>query len=166
MPVEIVCTNEGLIFKDLDVIFIELLRQIPATADPGESATARARLYSQPAEDAATQEEWREYVEPELRHLFETANETVRSDLTQLDKKNENGLLEDNLPVPKRHFENWLSSLNQARLALAAKHGFTDAELAVHEASFFGNMRDLTLFQIHFYGFLQECIVREIERGS
>lgn len=163
MPVEIVCTKEGLTFKELDVIFIELLRKIPATADPGESAPARARLYPEPAEDGDVQMEWREYVKPELRHLFTTANQTVRGDLTPLEKPTRDGLLIDSLPVPKAHFESWLSSLNQARLALAAKHGFSDAELAANETPSLANERDLSLFQIHFYGFIQECLVRELE---
>jgi hypothetical protein len=56
-----------------------------------------------------------------------------------------------------------LSALNQARLAIAAKNGFTEIELNDHLHSPIGSRRDLSLFQVNFYGFLQEFILREME---
>ena len=61
------------------------------------------------------------------------------------------------------HSEAWLNALNQARLALAAKFDFTEAELCDHYRSPIGSRRDLSLFQVNFYGFLQEFILREME---
>jgi hypothetical protein len=57
-----------------------------------------------------------------------------------------------------------LSALNQARLVIAAKCNFTDGELCDHYRSPIGSRRDLSLFQVNFYGFLQEFILRELDR--
>ena len=159
---EITRTPDGLLLAKLDPFIVELLLKIPDAADPGENAAARDRLYSRPGDDPATNAEWQEYVEPELRKIFETANETVRRDLAQIRE----GTRKASLLVPAAHYENWLSTLNQSRLALAVKHEFTDAELAAEEALSLENERELSLFQIHFYGFLQECLIREINRSE
>jgi len=60
------------------------------------------------------------------------------------------------------HADAWLSALNQARLVIAAKNDFTDGELCDHYRSPIGSRRDLSLFQVNFYGFLQEFILREL----
>ena len=56
-----------------------------------------------------------------------------------------------------------MSALNQARLVIASKFAFTEAELCDHYRSPIGSRRDLSLFQVNFYGFLQEFILRELE---
>jgi hypothetical protein len=43
-----------------------------------------------------------------------------------------------------------------------AKNNFTDGELCDHYRSPIGSRRDLSLFQVNFYGFLQEFILREL----
>jgi len=164
--VEIARADDALVLSRLDVFFVELLRQIPVSANPGDNESARNRLYSKPGNDQPTNAEWKEFVEPDLRHLFESANETVRRDLEEFAESEEDGLREYSLRVPAPHFEEWLNSLNQARLVLAARFEFSDEELAATELPAFGNPRDLSLFQIHFYGFLQECLVREINRAA
>jgi hypothetical protein len=47
-------------------------------------------------------------------------------------------------------------------LVIAAKYDFTEGELCDHYRSPIGSRRDLSLFQVNFYGFLQEFILREI----
>jgi hypothetical protein len=56
-----------------------------------------------------------------------------------------------------------LSALNQARLVIVTKNNFTETELNDHFRSPIGSRRDLSLFQVNFYGFLQEFILRELE---
>ena len=46
---------------------------------------------------------------------------------------------------------------------IAAKNNFTEGELSDHFRSPIGSRRDLSLFQINFYGFLQEFILRELD---
>jgi hypothetical protein len=48
-------------------------------------------------------------------------------------------------------------------LVIAAKNNFTDGELCDHYRSPIGSRRDLSLFQVNFYGFLQEFILRELD---
>src|SRR5207249_9145817 len=104
-------------------------------------------------------------VEPELRRLFRTATETVAADLEQLNG-NEKPFADRILRIPSKHGDAWLSALNQARLVIAAKYNFTDGELGEHFRSPIGSRRDLSLFQVNFYGFLQEFILRSEEHTS
>ena len=102
------------------------------------------------------------YVEPELRRLFQTATQTVVADLEQLNG-NEKNLANHTLCIPTKHADAWLSALNQARVVITAKNNFTESELNDQFRSPIGSRRDLSLFQVNFYGFLQEFILRELE---
>jgi Domain of unknown function (DUF2017) len=149
---------------ELDPFLAELLRQIPGCANPDGVPAAEERIFSLPANGAETElcAEWKMYVEPELRRLFQTATQTVAADLEQLNG-NERNLANRTLRFPAKHADAWLSALNQARLVIAAKNNFTELELNDHLHSPIGSRRDLSLFQVNFYGFLQEFILREME---
>ena len=164
MTVEVTRTGDGLRLARLDLFFVELLRQIPVSADPGDSDAARDRIYPLLANDpdaAHANEEWRTYVHPELKELFTTSSDTVREDLEafeQLDETNENWAFE----IPAVHFDKWLNVLNQARLALAARFEFQEDEMSRNGPTTIETVRDLSLFQVHFYGFLQECLLQDL----
>jgi hypothetical protein len=149
---------------ELDPFLAELLRQIPASTNPDGASAAEQRLFTSPANGEETElcAEWKTYVEPELRRLFQTATQTVAGDLEQLNG-NEKSLANRTLRIPTKHADAWLNALNQARLVIAAKNNFTETELNDHLHSPIGSRRDLSLFQVNFYGFLQEFIVRELE---
>lgn len=150
--------------SEIDPFLAELLRQIPVSTNPDAVPAAEQRLYSAPATPNEKEfcAEWKIYVEPELRRLFQTANETVEDDLRQL-AESEKPFSNSTLRIPCEHSEAWLNTLNQARLAIAAKFDFSEAELSDHYRSPIGSRRDLSLFQVNFYGFLQEFILRELE---
>ncbi|CAN5387005.1 hypothetical protein BH20VER3_BH20VER3_13740 [soil metagenome] len=152
---------------EIDPLLAELLRQIPASANPESVPAAEERLHSAPAGPNEEEfcAEWKLYVEPGLRRLFRSATETVISDLQQLGD-NEKPFANCSLRIPHEHSEAWLNALNQARLVIAAKYDFTEAELCDHYRSPIGSRRDLSLFQVNFYGFLQEFILREMECGG
>jgi hypothetical protein len=160
---EICRRAEELEISDLDPFLAELLRQIPASTSPEGSPAAEQRLFTRPMTKGERQScaEWKLYVEPELRKLFRTATETVAADLEQLNG-NERTFANRTLLIPTNHADAWLSALNQARLAIAARNNFTDGELCDHYRSPIGSRRDLSLFQVNFYGFLQEFILREV----
>jgi len=160
---EICRRDDELEISELDPFLAELLRQIPSSTNPEDSVDAEQRLFSRPAAKGEREScaEWKLYVEPELRKLFRTATETVAADLEQLDG-NERTFANRTLRIPARHADAWLSALNQARLVIAAKNNFTDGELCDHYRSPIGSRRDLSLFQVNFYGFLQEFILREM----
>ena len=160
-----ICRRKGVIeISELDPFLAELLRQIPASANPDGAPAAEQRLFSTPATGKESElcAEWKTYVEPELRRLFQTATQTVAADLEQLNC-NEKSLGNRTLRIPSKHADAWLSALNQARLVIAAKNNFTENELNDHFRSPIGSRRDLSLFQVNFYGFLQEFILRELE---
>jgi hypothetical protein len=159
---EVFRNNGTLTIEEIDPFLAELLRQIPSSADPEGNLVAERRLYSAPAAPNEKEfcDEWKLYVEPELRRIFQSATELVESDLRQLGE-NEKAFANARLRIPMEHADAWLNALNQARLALVAKYDFTETELSDHYRSPIGSRRDLSLFQVNFYGFLQEFILRE-----
>jgi Domain of unknown function (DUF2017) len=160
-----ICCRKGVFeLSELDPFLAELLRQIPSSANPDGAPAAEQRLFSAPTTGNETEicAEWKTYVEPELRGLFQTATQTVAADLEQLNG-NEKSFANCTLRIPSKHADAWLSALNQARLVIAAKNDFTESELNDHFHSPIGSRRDLSLFQINFYGFLQEFILRELQ---
>ena len=161
---EIFRNNGTLEISEIDPFLAELLRQIPVSANPEAVPAAEQRLYSAPAgpNEKELCAEWKVYVEPELRRLFRSATETVASDLEQLAEQGK-PFANGNLRIPLEHSDAWLNALNQARLAIAAKYDFSEAELCDYYRSPIGSRRDLSLFQVNFYGFLQEFILREME---
>lgn len=160
---EVFRKNGSLEISEIDPFLAELLRQIPASTQTEAVPAVERRLFSAPAAPNEKElcAEWKIYVEPELRRLFQSATETVTTDLEQL-RKNEKPFANCALRIPVAHSEAWLNALNQARLALATKYDFTEAELSDHYRSPIGSRRDLSLFQVNFYGFLQEFILREM----
>ena len=163
---EICRQNEALEIRELDPFLAELLRQIPESAQPKDSPAAQERLFSAPAtsEEKVLCAEWKLYVVPELRRLFQSATETVRQDLQQLHCTSK-PFANCTLRIPMVHADAWLNALNQARLAIAATYQFSDHELCDYRSPL-GSRRDLSLFQVNFYGFLQELILREMEEGK
>jgi hypothetical protein len=160
-------SGDVLELSELDPFLAELLRQIPASTKYDGALEAEQRVFSAPAQPNEKEicEEWKLYVEPELRRLFESATETVATDLQQLNG-NQKPFANCTLRIPTEHTEAWLNALNQARLVIAAKNQFSENELCDHYRSPIGSRRDLSLFQINFYGFLQEFILRETDGGS
>jgi hypothetical protein len=161
---EICRRKDGIEISELDPFLAELLRQIPASANTEGVGAAEERIFSPPANGKETEicAEWKLYVEPELRRLFQTATQTVATDLEQLDG-NEKKLASRTFRIPAKHADAWLNALNQARLVIAAKCHFTNGELSDHLRSPIGSRRDLSLFQVNFYGFLQEFILRALD---
>jgi hypothetical protein len=161
---EVSRNNGALEITEIDPFLAELLRQIPGSTGTEGSPAAAQRIFSPPAGPAEKElrAEWKLYVEPELRKHFQSATEVVETDLEQL-KEDDKPFANRALRIPHAHSEAWLNALNQARLAIAAKYDFTEAELSDHYRSPIGSRRDLGLFQVNFYGFLQEFILREMD---
>ena len=149
--------------SELDPFLAELLRQIPDSTRTEGTEAAQQRLFSLPAQTSEREicAEWKVYVEPELRRLFQTATETVATDLQQLNGSTK-PFANCTLRIPTQNAEAWLNALNQARLVIAAKYNFSDVDLCDHYRSPIGSRRDLGLFQVNFYGFLQEFILHEL----
>lgn len=176
----ILADPDTVLLADLPPAAIHLLRQIPVAADVAEGGVARRRLYPEPVPgEPEFNDEWGRLVTPELRHLFASSLATIRADLATLsaaaieagdDEGEEEGGGDGDgatLRIPRQHLEAWLNGLNQARLAVVARRGFTEDDL---EGGPTGDppdsARDLALLQVHFYGFLQEHFIRIIGGGG
>ena len=100
-----ICRRKNQIeISELDPFLAELLRQIPASANTEGAPAAEQRIFSLPINAKETElcAEWKMYVEPELRRLFQTATQTVGADLEQLNE-NEKTLANRTLRIPTKH---------------------------------------------------------------
>jgi Domain of unknown function (DUF2017) len=147
---------------EIEPVHGELLRQLPSYCDPSGDAKAEERLFSRPADPSEAQinRDWEEFVRPELRHLFLSARRVVEKDLEQLEAVSGP---EEQLSIPVAHADAWLNTLNQARLVLAARYDFSEAELSSHEGPENFLQRDVALLQINFYALIQEHIIDALQ---
>lgn len=153
--------SRTLVLSQLNNVCCELLRQVAPSAEPGDNGPARARLFPSPTggREPDADRDWREYVEPDLRRLFQDAREVVKEDVKHLAPEGrKQGHM---LRIPVKNLEAWIHALNQARLAIAARNDFTEKDMD-GSTPVEGDIRALALFQVHFYGFLQECFLREL----
>lgn len=149
------------VLSRLDSFCCEMLQQVGRTARIDDAAV-HERLFSSPTagREPRFEEDWRRYVEPELRELFQSAAEIVEGDVKGLAAAGGSG--SRRIRIPAEHLEAWIHVLNQARLALAAYHQFGDREMQQVLPAGEG-ARGLALLQVHVYGLLIECFLGEIE---
>jgi hypothetical protein len=149
---------------ELDPLCCELLRRIPSHVDTRDDAV-RFRLFPSPSDGREPQfdGEWVSYVEPSLRQLFQTSLEIIREDLQTLAPPEAPGSDDGVLRIPIAHLDAWIHGLNQARIALAARHGFANAEVEHLDDLDVTDPRAVALFHIEFYAALMEWFLRELE---
>ncbi len=180
--------SPAVVFEEIEPFFIDILRGLPADADPGDHPAARARLFSTPMTGADDGDEfvddWQRLVVPEIKDLFLSAREIVTGDLaalptsglppTEADSAGYGELFnpvafvpsEHSLTIPGDHLEAWLRVLNQARLVLGARRGFD--EKAMHrERPFppFHAPHERDMFKINFYDDIQQLLMQEMGYG-
>jgi hypothetical protein len=145
--------------EEMDPIVLKLLREVPACAMLEDDA-ARARVFSSPTHgaDPDADQDWREHVVPELAACFRSHVDIVAADLERV--KTREGTA--SLQIPARHCRAWIHTLNQARLALAAKHDVTEEDIEGRRRSR-SNARGYALLQIEFYGMLLGMILARTE---
>ncbi len=139
--------------------FQQVISAIPAIV--AERDKAAERLYPDPGEGSELDADWATLVRPELAHLFQSAEETVKQDLRSLKKLKERDGFE--ILIPLAHLEAWLNCLNQARLILAEQIHYTEKD---HGREFRlppRSAREQALFQIELYGLMQEWLIHVIE---
>jgi Domain of unknown function (DUF2017) len=157
--------DKSIEFSKIEAIEAELLKQVPTAGDPEGEEKAEGRLYPSPMsqETPGMVKDWEEFVRPELRHLFLSARKVVEEDLAAMTRRP--GKI-SHLVVPLIHAESWLNALNQARLVLATKYDFTEAELSFNQTPKTFSRRDLVLLQINFYAAVQERLIEILEEGT
>ncbi len=150
--------TDGWVFEEIDPFIIDLLRVIPECASTDDEA-ARKRIFSSltDGEDTAADEDWREYVEPDLRELFKSHTDIVAADLRTMRTDSENATLR----IPLSNARAWIHTLNQARLSLAARHGVDESE-SENLASLSGP-KGFILMQLDFYGTILSFLLTRTE---
>lgn len=169
--------KQQIVLEEIEPFFLDLLRGLPACAQPGDNPAARARLFSAPMSPGGDgdefNEDWERYVEPEIKELFQSTREIVSEDLAKLPPApapSPAGSFEPAalapskhaLEIPRRHAEAWLSVLNQARLIIAARRGFGEREMEEGLPLPPFTERDTDLFRVHFFEFIQQILLNEL----
>jgi len=157
-----VSSNDRVGFREMHPLFAELLKDL-GTPLGLEHASLRgdSRLFPEPTTDPDEIEfahDWNAYVQPGLLEHFQSSRSVVETDLKHLHGDETAFQLE----FPLAHADAWLNTLNQARLSLAAEHDFTEGELSVEEIPPVEDDRSLALAKVHFYAFIQQCLVDEL----
>ncbi len=155
---EIHVSERGFVFAEMESLIAELLRGLPACADPDDEAS-RQRIFSTPTggADAEADREWREEVEPDLRELFQSHVDVVAADVAAIRQSGERFTLS----ISAENSRAWIHTLNQARLALGARHGVTDDDTAGHRRP--RGPKAFAMMQIDFYGMLLSAILERTE---
>ena len=145
--------ERGILIRGIDPVMAHCLRRVPEILAQRDSTSVRERLYpdARPGEPARG-EEWRRLVGPELRHLFEAAAETYRTDLAAFDERR------GEIAFPAEHRAAWMSAINQARLVLAEMHQLTEADLSRTELGPV-SMREVALLEVQALGYLLHLLV-------
>lgn len=147
--------SKHLCLAGIDPLLGLCLQELPSILEKRDSPAARPRLFPDPtAGDAKANEDWRQLVAPELRHLFMSAGQTVERDLTLLTG--------DSLTFPAEHLNAWMSALNQARLILAESHHVTDADMETANLDP-RDARQRAVLLIHLYGLVLQLFVERAD---
>ena len=183
---------DGIIsFTQMHPLEANALLSIPQNADPTDIPEAEERLYPAPIEESArrdvdameaiaTEADWKEYVLPELRELFDGSMERVKQSLKQLgpapqvelenhDEGDEADEPEEDddedepksshanlaLNISTQLAEDWYRAMNQARLVMSQKSLWIDGE---------GNLHGPLISQIHYeiYAHVQGWLVEYV----
>ena len=115
--------------QDMGEIEFLMLSKLKEAVDPGDSQAAKDRLYPSPLGRPAMAddedeiiEDWESLIHPDLESQFKKSVDVVLADLDRIERERVDGEVEYFLVVPKKHADDWVSALNQARLILHEKH--------------------------------------------
>lgn len=145
-------------FHGIHPVLEGILRTV--ALDPWELCPeGSARLLPMPGADEDLVLDWQDHVQPELRHGFGTARETVAEDLAAMSQGEDSSR---ELVIPPDHADAWLITLNALRLALATCQGLTEEDLSRDEEFDFSSPKGLALVQVNLFAFMQECLIRSI----
>ncbi|MBE2204759.1 MAG: DUF2017 family protein [Chthoniobacterales bacterium] len=148
--------DEGALdLEEIPPFLFDLLEAVPRRAG-SQDPRVENRFYPAPGEDEQLQEDWKSLVQPDLQEGFFSAREIVMADLRRASGHGD----EYRMQIPSKHMEAWLNVLNQARLAIAEENHFGEKDLSEDIVPDAADPRSMLLFQISFYGFLQECLVK------
>ncbi len=141
-----------------------MLMQIAVCSQSEAGDAAHQRLFPRPTErpDRRLEADWKMYVEPDLQEAFKSATDLVEADLASMSEEQEYG--GRSVCIPIKNLWTWVNALNQARLALAARYSIGEADM--YELPEISDGKGVAIFQIGFYGTLQECFLQVLEEAK
>ncbi len=150
--------EDGWAFEEIDSFIADLLRAIPDCATVEDEA-ARQRIFTPltAGQDPAADEDWREYVEPDLRELFKSHTDIVGADLATMQRHGK----VHSLRIPLANARAWIHTLNQARLAIGARHAVTEEDTAGRNE--ITGEKGFAIMQIDFYAMLLSLFLSRTE---
>lgn len=113
----------------VDLFLALCLQEIPEILSRRDSPAVHNRLFPLPTTtDNKANEDWQQFVIPELRHLLVSAGETMARDLTGLTGEDGRpGSFE--ITFPTSHLAAWMSAINQTRLILGELFEINEQDL-------------------------------------
>ncbi len=146
-----------------------MLTRIRDAADPTGCGEAEQRLYPPPVAPRAgsgrggeggIEEDWRQFVQPELRASFGDALKVVADDIGRATAGFEDGVTRYEINVPKAHADHWCSALNQARLVIHHRHDLPDEDGEIDDDP--DPEKWMAMLQSEIYGILMEFLVTRV----
>ena len=155
---QIRANEDGWVFEEMDPMIVEILRILPDCATT-EDEVAHRRIFSTltGGADADADLDWIEHVEPDMRELFKTHVDVAAADISAI-RQQETAFT---LSIPAKNGRAWIHTLNQARLALGARHGVTDGDTAGR--AHHDGLKGFAIMQIDFYGMLLGFLLSSTE---
>jgi hypothetical protein len=138
----------------MDEFLSGLLLEIPEAGAP--SPQARERLFPKPTagRNPETDQDWADFIQPDLEDQFSKNRNRVAEDLRGMRNLGRKGW---ELDIPREHLAEWIHALNQARIALSCLNNLGEKDL--DEQTPLHGPSGLLVFQIQFYGVLQEWML-------
>lgn len=145
--------------ENISELYLEMLRTATTFTEDSCPEIRERFLPSPGSDDPDLAEDWALHVQPGLSDTFLSARETLAADLEKAVPQGEH----HTLTIPISHADAWINALNQARLALAIIHEFTEKELAVPPPPVMKTAEHFARLQMDFFAVLQEWILWEQE---
>ena len=141
------------------------LQEMPAILELRDKTPAHERLFPPlTANDRLANAEWQESIQPDLRHLFVSAGETVARDLTGLSPQPRHPK-RSWVTIPTAHVSAWMSAVNQTRLILGAVFGIANERDMLLTTFDSRNPKQVAIIKIELLGELLARFV-DLETGE
>ncbi len=142
------------VLEGLDDFLAALLREVPDAGAPHPDSAERFFPKLTAGRDKAADEEWRDLVGSDLETHFSWNRDRVEQDLKGL--RSPGGEVWE-VEIPVAGMPAWIHALNQARLSLSERFQLDEVDL--EESGGKPGPEGLILFQMQFYGMLQEWLL-------
>lgn len=154
----VACDEKTVELTGIPPVLRHCLFQLPEILRHRTQPGVRERLFPDPEPgNARANADWHELADPELRHLFVSAEETVVRDLA--------GLEDDRVRFPAAHLSAWMSAINQARLILGELHHVTEQDMDRTDLDP-SRPKDVALLEIHVLGYLLQTLVDFVQNST